>query len=100
MGFGGLRLEKTSQMCYLQHCKMSHRKLPGLHTGISQEQFGWGIVRLNLPEFIWLVSCSIVIEDYSFQYCNAMFLSYLHAVGAGRQAWLWKLSIYYTFSNM
>ena len=45
---------------------------------------GGGAVGLNLPEFIWLVSCSIVMNHYSFQCLKAMFFSYLHAEGVGR----------------
>ena len=46
---------------------------------------GGGVVRLNLPEFIWLVSCFIVIDHYSFQCLKATFLSYLFTCGRGRR---------------
>ena len=35
-----------------------------LHKETSQEPFGWEVVRLNLPEFIWLVSCPIVTDHF------------------------------------
>ena len=43
------------------------------YTGMSEEPFGSGVVRLSLPKFIWLVSCSIVTVHYSYQYLKAMF---------------------------
>ena len=40
-------------------------------------------VRLNLPEFTWLVSCAIVNGFYSFQCPEAMSFGYSYAVGSG-----------------
>ena len=42
-----------------------------------------GDVRLNLPEFTWLVSCAIVTDLYSFQYRKPMSFGYLYTVGSG-----------------
>ena len=53
-----------------------------------------GVVKLNLPEFIWLVGCYIVIDHYSCQSLKAMIFTYLHATEAGGQAWLLKLSMW------
>ena len=53
--------------------------------GTSREPFGWGGgTRLNLPEFTWLISCSVVIDHYRFQCHEAMFFEYLQVVRAGR----------------
>ena len=76
-----------------QRWKIPLRKLLGSHTGMSQEPFGYGVVRFSLTEFTWLVSCSIVTDHYSFQYLKAILFRCLHAVGVVGQAWLLKLSI-------
>ena len=65
----------------------------------------WGGVRLNLPEFTWLISCSIATDHYLFQCLKATFFGYLQVVGAGGQAWLSKTfkvqdSLYYTMSTI
>ena len=60
------------------------------YTGMLEETFGLEIVRFNLTEFIWSANCSIVTNHYSFQYLKAMFFSYLHVAGKGRQVWLLK----------
>ena len=41
---------------------------------------------LSLPDFTWLVRCSIVTNPYSLQSLKAIFFGYFHAVGAGAQA--------------
>ena len=61
------------------------------YTGMPEESFGSGVVQLNLPEFVLLISCSIVTHHYSFHYRKATFFIYLRAVEAGGQPWLWKL---------
>ena len=38
-----------------------------LQRGTSREPFGWEGVRLDLPEFPWLISCSIGTEHYLFK---------------------------------
>ena len=81
----GVRGLAPRQINFVQRWEMALRKSSELHTGMSQEPFGWGAVMLNLSEFIWLVSCSIVTDHYSFQYLNAMLFRYLHAIG-GRRA--------------
>ena len=45
-------------------------------------------VRLNLPEFTWLISCSIVTDHYIFQRFKGLFFGYLQEVGAEGYAWL------------
>ena len=45
-------------------------------------------VGLNLPEFKWLMSCSIITDYYVLQSLKALFFSYLEAAGVGGQAWL------------
>ena len=49
-----------------------------------------GGVRLNLPAFTWLISCSIVTDHYLFQCLKAMFFGYLKEERAGGQARLSK----------
>ena len=44
--------------------------------------------KLNLPEFTWLVNCSIVTDHYSFKCLEAVFFGYLQVVGEQEQAWL------------
>ena len=51
--------------------------------GTLQESFGWGDVRLNLPEFTWSVICASVSDHYSFKCPKPMSLGYLYAVGSG-----------------
>ena len=40
-----------------------------------------GGVRLNLPEFTWLMSCSIVSDHYLFQCLTAVFFLFLQEAG-------------------
>ena len=42
-----------------------------------------GGVELNLPEVTWLVGGASVSDHYPFQCLEAMFFSYLYAVGSG-----------------
>ena len=44
---------------------------------------GGGGVRLNLPELMWSVSCSVVTDHYLFQCLKAVFFDYLQEVRAG-----------------
>ena len=55
---------------------------------MSQKSFCCVAARLNLPEFTWLVSCSVSPNHYLFQYHKTIFFGYLHVVGAGGQLWL------------
>ena len=48
---------------------------------------GWG-VRLKLPEFTCIVSCSVSPNHYLLKYHKTMLFGYLHVVGAGGQLWL------------
>ena len=43
----------------------------------------FGGVGLNLPEFMWLISCFIVTDHYLFQRFKALFFGYLQEVGTG-----------------
>ena len=54
-------------------CLQGRRENPSLEGG----------GRLNLPEFTWLISCSIVTDHYLFQCLTAMFFGYLQKVTAG-----------------
>ena len=42
-----------------------------------------GGARLNLPEFAWLMNCSVVSDHSSFKFLKALLSGDLHAVGAG-----------------
>ena len=79
-------------MLIATHCGrlILHKANLSLNTGMLREPFGWGVVNLNLFEAVWLVSCSIVADYYSFQCLKAIIFSYLHAVETGGQAWLLK----------
>ena len=47
-------------------------------------------VRLNLHEFTWLKSCSIVINHYLFQCLKTVLFGYLYAVGGRRTSMVTK----------
>ena len=53
-----------------------------LYTGRLQELFSWGSLGLDLPEFSWLVTCSIVANHYFFQCRKAILFGYICVVGA------------------
>ena len=42
-----------------------------------------GGVRLNLPEYTWLIGCSIATDHYLFQCLKGMFYGYLQTIMAG-----------------
>ena len=55
------------------------------YSGTSWEAWLWS-VRLNLPEFTWLVTCPIVTGHYLFQCLKEMFFGYLNALGGRRES--------------
>ena len=57
---------------------------------MSRGPFVCGGLRLNFPEFTWLVNCSIVTDRYLFQFLKAIFSGYLLVVGEGGQVWQFK----------
>ena len=72
---------------------LSHISIAGprdVVTNVATTFLLWG-VRLNLSEFTWLVSCSIVTSHYLFQYLKAMFFGYLNGVGNRRASLVIKI---------
>ena len=66
-------MQKGSNSLLPHSCIQGRRENPLVGEGVG----------LNLREFTWLLSCSIVTNHYLFQRFIALFFGYLQEVGTG-----------------